>query len=566
MYTRHIIRGTSKIPSHTTPGWPLFFPDQGKFCDSQDLISITLAFIGYVAPVKTTDSDPSNLLDEYLINGRFDHSRKMNGKVSIQDWLTEDDKLLADLESACIAADMEYLIPTDQQIRTNYQTAASDSLWTTVMRQLEHESIQAGYSVLIKHKSLAEIRLLLCRAQETNDTKQANNQVRISKPKTTVPKDSKTATRTKKKAEAETASGNDAKSNNKQAASTMSKQDIAARTEARKEIDCQYWKEGTCRLDKKCEFKHDPALKNSQDKQPKKTTNETAADQDTKNVADVSQDDGEEFSLAFTQPLKDVSDSNGSLTWDTRVVSSGRKTVSVVHSEQKDMTELFNTNRFQALSSSDDQPDDHEEWLARMQSKGNRHGSGKEVAGLLASGAEILEKGQQRSAKNTTPRESQQPHWMPNNTKQVLLMDVGNELQHVIRSDTDLEEDNSIDLESGSDEEAKVDNLQNMQQSITSYFAKISPMVAQSNVQSVYYSSNLPVTAAQMIQDYSDSDDEDMIMPSTNSDAYGSCQCMQEDHDHCNICGQCQGDSGCCNCDDIPIKSLNSITPAQHFR
>ena len=123
------LRGTSKIPSHTTPGWPLFFPDQGKFCDSQDLISITLAFIGYVAPVKTTDSDPSNLLDEYLINGRFDHSRKMNGKVSIQDWLTEDDKLLADLESACIAADMEYLIPTDQQIRTNYQTAASDSLF-----------------------------------------------------------------------------------------------------------------------------------------------------------------------------------------------------------------------------------------------------------------------------------------------------------------------------------------------------------------------------------------------------------------------------------------------------
>ena len=558
------LRGTSKITAHQTPGWSLFFPAENQFCDAETLISIMLAYIGYVAPVKITDADPSKLLDDYLINGRFDHSRKMNGKVTVQDWLTEDDKLLADLESACIAADMEYIIPTDQQIQINYQTAASDSLWTAVMRQLEHESIQAGHSVLIKHKSLAEIRCLLCRAQETIDTKQANNQGRISKPKASNPKDgktdTKTTTKTSSKKKGEEKSSGDAKQEKyeKRDVSTMSKQDLASRTEARKSIDCQYWKEGTCRNEKDCQFKHDPALKNTQEKQVKKTTNEASAE--------LSEDDGEEFSLAFTQPLKDAADSNGSITWDTRVVSNDNKTVSVVHSQDSGDSDWLNNNRFQALSSSDDQPDDHIEWIARMQSKGNRHGSGKEVTGLVAGGAEILHSKCERAAKNKKPKDWKQPHWMPDNTKQVLTMDVGNELQHVIRSDSDLEHDNSIDLGSGSDEEAQISNLQDAQQSITSFFKKVSPEVVQSNLQSVYYSSNITVTASQAEQDITDSDDEDLIMPSTNSDFYESCQCQVEDHDHCNICGQCQGEYGCCNCDDIQIQYLPSITPAQHFR
>ena len=162
--------------------------------------------------------------------------------------------------------------------------------------------------------------------------------------------------------------------------------------------------------------------------------------------------------------------------------------------------------------------------------------------------------------------EWQEPHWKPENTKQVLLMDVGNELQHVLRSDSDLDEDNSIDLGSGSDEETKINNLQNMQQSITSFFTKLQPEVVQSNIQSVYYPTNMTVTASQIDAELSDSDDEDILMPSTNSDDYASCQCFSEDHDHCTICGQCQGEFGCCNCDNVPIKVITSITPVQHFR
>jgi hypothetical protein len=497
-----------------------------------------------------------------MINGRFDHSRRMDSKMAIQDWLTEDDKLLADLESACIAADMENLIPTDQQICTNYQTAASDTLWSAVMRQLEHESIQAGYSVLIKHKSIAQIRMMLCRAQETVDSKLANNQIRLSKPKNPKPTTSTNTQKTKTEKDKDTkVNDKTGKENTGSRTSTLSAQDLAARTEARKLIDCQYWKEGTCRLGEKCEFKHDAALKNSQVGEKNKTTNETAV-----------QDDGEEFSLAYTQPLKDSDEQKGSITWDTRVAKSGEKSVSVITTSQDDFTEFFSdTNPYQELSSSEEQPEDHAQWLARMQVQGNRHGSGKEVSQLIADGAEILGNDRQRAAKNVSPQDWQQPHWRPQNSGRILLMDVGNEKQHILRSDSDLEEDNSIDLGSGSDEEAKVDKIQDLQTSITSFFTKISPTTpiikrSQSDTQSVYYAENTTVTASKIEQDSEDSDDEDLIMPSTNSDFYFSCQCMIENHEHCSICGQCQGEFGCCNCDDIPIKNIQSITPVQHFR